>query len=96
MTSFRLICCFGLLLVVCSVGLAETQPATISPTMVQLQQENVSLQRQVKRLEAQVEAMRDEMNTPGVVQIFSGIGYIVGLFGVAAWVAAGKKSGQGN
>lgn len=98
MTSFRLICCLCtcLLLICCAVGFAELSEKTVPATVTQLQQDNASLQRQVKRLEAQVAAMRDEMNTPDATQIFAGIGYIVGIFGIAGWVAARKKNGQGN
>lgn len=94
MTGFRLFCCLCLLLICCTVGFAETKQAVTDPTLISLRQENVSLKRQVERLEAQVKAMRAEMNTPAVTQIFSGLGYIVGLFGVAAWVAASKKAGR--
>jgi nickel transport protein len=98
MTSFRLTCCLCccLLLICGSVGFAEPSENIAPVTVTQLQQDNVFLQRQVNRLEAQVTAMRDEMNGSDASQIFAGIGYIVGIFGVAAWVAARKKNGQGN
>ncbi len=98
MTRFRLACCLCLyLLLICpSVGFAELSENTATAPSVQLQQENASLQRQVKRLETQVSALRDELNEPDSSQVFAGIGYIVGIFGVAAWVAARKKNGQGN
>ena len=44
--------------------------------------------RQIKRDVAQLQQKLDE---PGMGQIFSGIGYIFGLFGVAALVASWKK-----
>ena len=44
--------------------------------------------RQIKRDLAQLQQKLDE---PGMGQIFSGIGYIFGLFGVAAFVASRKK-----
>jgi len=62
------------------------------PDLPRLQQENHLLERKIKRLEAQVAAMRDELNRPDASQIGGGIGYIVGIFGVAAWVAARKKT----
>jgi len=92
MTSFRLLIFFCLLSLCCSPVLAEQPTAQL----VQLQQENAALQRQVKRLEAQVTAMREELNTPAVTQIVGGIGYIVGIFGIAGWVAVRKKNRQGN
>ena len=95
MTGFRLFCCFCLLLLSSSAAFAVTEPGA-PQTVAQLQQENASLQRQVKRLEAQVTAMREELNTPDATQIVGGIGYIVGIFGIAGWIAARKKSGRGN
>ena len=92
MTRFRLFCCLYLLLSCSTFVFAEAQ----HPSMTQLQQENSTLQRKVRRLEAQVEAMREELNSPDSTQVIGGIGYIVGIFGVAGWIAARKKSGQGN
>lgn len=60
-----------------------------------LQQENQLLQRRVRRLEAQVAAMRAELNQPHASQVIGGIGYIVGIFGGVAWyVAVRRKSGR--
>ena len=92
MTGFRLFICLCLLLLSCTVSLAEGQQSTTE----QLQQENAALQRKVKRLEAQVAAMREEMNSPDATQVIGGIGYIVGIFGVAGWIATRKKNGQGR
>ena len=94
MTGFRLLCCLCLLLFCCSFGFAATQQESLSPSISQLQQENSNLQRKLRRLESQVKAMREEMNTPDATQVFGGIGYIVGIFGVAGWIAARKKSGR--
>lgn len=94
MTGFRLLCCLCLLIFCCSTGFALTDSTSTAPTIVQLQQENTALQRKLKRLESQVAALREELNSPDATQIGGGIGYIVGLFGVAAWLAARKKTGQ--
>ena len=96
MTGFRLLCCLCLLLFSCSVVCAEAGDDSASPTSIQLQQEKVSLQRKVKRLEAQVAALREEVNSPDATQVFAGLGYVVGIFGVAAWIAARKQSGRGD
>ncbi len=99
MTAFRqfyrllfvLFCCGVLLL----APVAAEEPAGEQNARLQtLQDENRTLQRQVRRLEHQVAALRDELNTPGASQVIGGIGYIVGLFGVAIWVAARKKTAQ--
>lgn len=93
MTGLKLLC--GLLLLVNSWSVSfAAQQIEESPTVAQLQQENSLLQRKVKRLENQVTAMRDEMNSPDISQIFGGIGYIVGIFGVAGWVAVRQSAGR--
>ncbi len=66
------------------------------PTIKQLQEENASLRRQLMRLQSQVAAQREELNSPGASQIISGLGYIVGIFGLAGWLAGRKKSAQEN
>lgn len=96
MTAFRLFCSLCCLLVFClpfSSFAADPAPAGGGDSqLILLQQENTSLQRQVRRLEHEVSALRDELDTPDATQIIGGIGYIVGLFGLAAWYAAGKKN----
>jgi hypothetical protein len=94
MTGFRLLCCLCLVLLISTNGIAQPPTDSASATIDQLQQENTSLQLKVKRLERQVSAMREEMNTPDATQIIGGIGYIVGIFGVCGWIAARKKSGR--
>lgn len=96
MTCFRLFCCLCLFLLSCSVVFAATGQDSVASTIIQLQQENASLQRKVRRLEAEVTAMREELNTPHASQVFSGIGYIVGIFGIAGWIAARKQRGRGD
>lgn len=95
MSGFRLLCCLLVLVGCCSVALAAQQ-AEKSSILVQLQQENAELQRDVNRLESQVAALREEMNTPGASRIIAGLGYIVGIFGVAVWIAARRGVGRGN
>jgi nickel transport protein len=88
MTGFRLFLCLSLLLLSCSWVAAEQQ-------YEQLQQENAALKRQVKRLETKVDALHQELSSPDATQVIGGVGYIVGVFGVAAWIAARKQQRQG-
>ncbi|SHI79998.1 hypothetical protein SAMN02745165_00921 [Malonomonas rubra DSM 5091] len=85
MKALSILSLFCLSLIVVPFAAAE------SDQLVALQQENRLLQRQVKKLEAQVDAMREEMNQPGAERIISGLGYIVGVFGITGWVAASRK-----
>lgn len=83
----------AVLLCCCFVGAVMAQAESTADSSLQL--ENQQLQRKVRRLEAQVAAMRDEMNRPHASQVIGGVGYIVGIFGGVAWYAAArKKSGR--
>jgi hypothetical protein len=97
MTRFQQVCCPCLLL----LSLALVAPTFAAEpllyataTVQQLQQENTALQGKVQRLEHQVAALRQELNAPDATQTIGGIGYIVGLFGIAGWFTAHKKNRQ--
>ncbi len=98
MTGFRQISqCVCLLLFAVSLSspvFATEQAPQVTKSIQQLEQENDALLRKVRRLERQTAAQREELSTPGASQIIGGLGYIVGLFGVAGWAAARKKSRQ--
>ncbi|NDV24695.1 hypothetical protein [Desulfovibrio sp. JC022] len=80
------------------VSTAETPPLT-SPagtTPETSSQEIAELTTQVKTLTNKVETLKrliisQQEKGPGVNEIFSGIGYILGLFGVAAFFLSKKK-----
>ena len=66
------------------------------PALAELRQENTALRRQVQRLERQVAAQRDELSRPGASEVFGGLGYIVGIFGIAAWWSARRQANREN
>ena len=95
MTRFQQTCCLCLLLLCLlptSVLYAVEPLATGAKTVLQLEQENAALQHKVRRLQRETAALRDELSAPDISQVFGGIGYIVGLFGIAGWIAAHKKT----
>ncbi len=49
------------------------------------------MERDLRRLHREVAALRQELEKPGAEEIFSGIGYIFGLFGVAFFVAGRRE-----
>lgn len=46
---------------------------------------------ELRRIHREIAALRADLDQPGLQEIFSGLGYILGLFGVAAFVAARRK-----
>jgi nickel transport protein len=59
--------------------------------IMHLQEHNRELSRDLRRIQREIAALRAELDEPGVEDVFAGIGYIFGLFGVAALVAARRR-----
>ena len=45
----------------------------------------------LRRIQREIAALRADFNKPGMDSIFSGIGYILGIFGTAAFIAARRR-----
>lgn len=90
------LCLFLLLLPALSVSAQEDVRGEQARSLQQLQQSNAELERQVRRLQHQVAAQREELNQPGITEVVGGIGYIVGVFGIVGWYAARKKTAKGT
>jgi hypothetical protein len=45
----------------------------------------------LRRIQRELAALRADLKEPGMADIFSGIGYILGIFGTAAFVAARRR-----
>ncbi len=65
--------------------------ADLHKTLQLLQHQNSKLTRDLRRIQREIAALRADLDEPGLQEIFSGIGYILGLFGVAAFMAARNK-----
>ena len=83
----------GLLLVVLpGSGKAQESPDERSQAvMVLLKEQNTKLSGELRRIQREIAALRTDLDKPGVEDLFAGIGYIFGLFGVAAYVASRRK-----
>ena len=53
-------------------------------------QEN-KLSGELRRIQREIAALRADFNKPGLDDIISGFGYILGIFGTAAWVASRRR-----
>ncbi len=56
-----------------------------------LKEQNSKLSGDLRRIQREIAALRADLAKPGLKDVFAGIGYIFGLFGVAAYVAARRK-----
>ncbi|BCR06247.1 hypothetical protein DESUT3_33160 [Desulfuromonas versatilis] len=55
------------------------------------QQDNEKLSAELRRIHREIAALRADLDKPGMEDVFAGLGYIFGLFGVAAFVASRRK-----
>jgi len=71
---------------------AQTPPADNPQEVVKLLKEhNRELSRDLRRIQREIAALRADLGGPGIKDVFAGVGYIFGLFGVAAFVAARRR-----
>jgi hypothetical protein len=71
---------------------AQTPPEGSSQEVVTLlKEQNSKLSSELRRIQREIAALRADLNKPGIKDVFAGIGYVFGLFGVAGFVAARRK-----
>lgn len=82
---------------------AEEKPAAAPPSvescadlaaLLVRQEEHTS--RELKQLKRDLAALSQKVEEPGASEIFGGIGYILGILGVAAYVASRRRDGGGG
>jgi nickel transport protein len=56
-----------------------------------IRESQIATGRDLGQIKRDLARLQQKLEEPGIGQIFSGIGYIFGLFGVAAFVASRKK-----
>ena len=54
----------------------------------ELEAQNQSLKRDIRRIHRELAALRADLEKPGMKEVFSGMGYIVGFFGIASFFAS--------
>jgi len=75
-----------------SLLLAQTPPGESSQEVITLlKEQNSKLSSDLRRIQREIAALRADLEKPGLKEVFAGIGYIFGLFGVAAFVASRRK-----
>jgi nickel transport protein len=71
---------------------AETAvPENGSELVTLLKEQNSRLSSDLRHIQREIAALRADLEKPGFRDIFSGIGYIFGFFGVAAFVASRRR-----
>jgi hypothetical protein len=75
------------------VSAAVQAPVTenASELVMLLNEQTGKLSGDLRHIQREIAALRADLEKPGFRDILSGIGYIIGLFGVAAFVASRRK-----
>ncbi len=85
------------LLWICLAGSPRSLPAQTPPeegsqeVITLLNEQNRKLSNDLRRIHREIAALRADLDKPGIKDVFAGIGYIFGLFGVAAFIASRRK-----
>ena len=86
--------CFNLAAISGPVCAQDIDERSIQEVISLLQEQNSKLSGEIRRIHRELAALRADLDKPDVKDIFGGIGYILGLCGVAALVAARRKREQ--
>lgn len=65
--------------------------AECSQAVTLLQQQKALISRELGQLKREMALLREDISEPGLTEVFAGIGYILGLAGVAFFVYCRKK-----
>ena len=69
----------------------EASDGGMQEVVALLKEQNSKLSGDLRRIQREIAALRADLDKPGFKDVFAGIGYILGLFGAAAFVAARRK-----
>ena len=69
------------------------QSAQCEQIIAQLQQQKSLLTRELAQIKREIAVLRETLSEPGLQEVFAGIGYILGLVGIAFYVHC-RKSGK--
>jgi hypothetical protein len=65
-----------------------------SALMAKLEEQNLQLSRELRLIKRDIAALSQNLEKPGIQEAMAGIGYILGLFGVAALYTARRQNKQ--
>ncbi len=74
-----------------TVSAASPEKPAIQEVLALLEEHKSELSRDLRQIRREIAALRADLDQPGIREVFAGVGYIFGLFGVAAFVAARRR-----
>ena len=66
-------------------------PADYAIILERIDEQHQALSKDLRRLHRELAALKADQNKPGLTEIIGGIGWIIGLFGTAAYVSSRRK-----
>ena len=67
------------------------QHADCRDLMAGIEEQNRKLGQELRQVKREIAVLNQNLEKPGLREVSAGIGYIVGMFGVAAFVAARRR-----
>ena len=87
-------CAIALSAVVCRPCQASDEAAAVPSAeliLAKIKKHDKKVSRELRQIKRELAVMQQGADKPGFKDIVGGIGYILGIFGVAAYMAARKK-----
>ena len=69
-----------------------TQEGSCQAVMAKLDEQNKKVSEDLRKIKRDIAALNQSIAEPGLPEVMAGIGYILGLFGVAAFMASRRKN----
>ena len=76
----------------CLLWAQESNDDSTGEVIALLKAQNSELSRDLRQIHREIAALRADLDEPGMKEVFAGIGYIAGLFGVAAFAATRRRN----
>jgi hypothetical protein len=75
-----------------SATVAEEQHGECRTLMAGIEEQNRKVNQELRQIKREIASLNQNLENPGMQGIMAGIGYILGLFGIAAFVAARRQN----
>lgn len=73
------------------VAASDEQPDACQALMTRIDEQNRKLSQELRQIKREITVLNQNLDKPGIKEAMTGIGYIFGLFGTAAFVAARRR-----
>lgn len=74
-----------------AVASGEAQQQDCSGVLTSLEEQNRKLQQELRQIKRELGVLNQNLEKPGAREIVTGVGFILGLFGVAALLMARRR-----